>query len=1069
MNSQFGINDIISKYNKAIKTSNGSDGKKGEDIEFEIGVSFDNSGNSPIFLKQIYSYMFAEYKKVCTSVSIIEHLDIYYDNDIRKTIVFSNGINQKKDIILKKYRLSKPFFIKRNIKNVKDIKAKLSMEKKEKESSIIGNVQFMKFKLRLRFDIGKRWTVELDLIKNVKPESNLKSIKDLVFKEYAESNLLNSIEFSLFDECRVEFEFSNIGDLSLENIFDPVNDLSTKLNSDISLYQKYIFSLARQIITTNKNYLESFRVKSGLKKLLNNVIEIDANVYYKQVQPKLSEGGFFVTDKIDGKRSILMIKTTPTDGDSLKSNIIILNNEINIIKEKRFSKIESASLEHTSLDCELLLINGVYKLFVFDVITYKGERLSSKPFMERFKVMQEAVDYANQIIKINDINSVECRMKDFVHLNENWVDDIKTFYNKKRDYEIDGLIFTPNDDKDYSSMIGFKWKPAEHSTIDFYIKKVSDNVLNTSPDLFNFTKKEKESKEINKYVLFSGINRRDLNKFNMSLLPNYELIAGIKFNSKESVNYNNLIPIQFSTSDNPKNYVFSSTNSEIDGKIGEFGWDNSSKKWVLKRIRTDRDVELERGEYYGNYYKVAESIWYSINNPLLFDDLFSKDKGYFTEDNVDTYREQRHFNSFVKTQVIDKCISLLENEYNKPLVIDLAAGKGQDMPRLVNLGINNAIFVDNDKNALQELIKRKHGLNIRDKKMKITTCTIDLKDPYKENIKKIEESYGESLKEKAGLIMCNFAIHYFTDSADNVKNIINTVNYLLKNNGLFIFTSFDGKKVKELCGDLGWDSRENSIGNLKYSIKPLYANTEEFANYGQKVKLILPFSKGEYYEENLVNLAWISEIMRDNGFNKETVGSFSNLFGSYKNIENLTDDDKIFSGLYSYAVFRKTTSSIIVSKNNILTKYLPNDTVAEIVGAKEDLEYINVLGNVPLSNIILIDNSKDKLVSLEIEEVKKAFHAYGYRDSNENKRLKKKIFIILDKNTNIEKYLNKQVSLIRMEREFVGELNNYIQWVCKIPVVDIIVKNKCRVSTLHSMHESADTNDSMDNSVTIHL
>ena len=54
----------------------------------------------------------------------------------------------------------------------------------------------------------------------------------------------------------------------------------------------------------------------------------------------------------------------------------------------------------------------------------------------------------------------------------------------------------------------------------------------------------------------------------------------------------NLIPIQFSTSDNPKNYVFSSTNSEIDGKIGEFGWDSSSKKWVLKRIRTDRDLEI---------------------------------------------------------------------------------------------------------------------------------------------------------------------------------------------------------------------------------------------------------------------------------------------------------------------------------------------------------------------------------------------------------------------------------------------------------------------------------------------
>lgn len=915
----------------------------------------------------------------------------------------------------------------------------------------------MKFKLRLRFNIEKHWTVELDLIKNVKPEANLKSIKDLVFKKYLESNLLNSIEFSIFDECRLEFEFDNKEEMSLEKLFEPINDLSSKLNSDISLYQKYIFSLARQIITNNKGYLESFRVKSGLKKLLNNVIEIDANVYFKQVQPKLSEGGFFITDKIDGKRSILMIKSTPLESDNLKSNIVILNNEITVIKDQRFKKSESTNLEHTSLDCELLFIDGKYKLFVFDVITFKGERFSSKPFIERFNVMKNAVEYANKIIQSNNIQTVECSMKDFIHLNENWANDMKEFYNKKRDYEIDGIIFTPNDDKDYSSMVGFKWKPAEHSTIDFYIKKISDNILNTSPDLFNFTKKERDNKEINKYVLFSGINKRDLNKFNMTLLPNYESITGINFNSKESVNYNSLIPIQFSTSDSPKNYIFSSTNNDIDGKIGEFGWDMLNKKWVLKRIRTDRDVELARGEYYGNYYKIAESIWYSINNPLSFDDLFSKDKGYFTEDNVDTYKEQRHFNSFVKTQVIDKCINLLENEYNKPLVVDLAAGKGQDMPRLVNLGINDAIFVDNDKNALQELIKRKHGLNIRDKKMKITTCAIDLKDQYKENIKKIEDSYGSSLKEKAGLIMCNFAIHYFTDSSDNIKNIINTVNYLLKSNGLFIFTCFDGKKVKELCSDIGWDSRDGSIDKLKYSIKPLYNSSEEFANCGQKVKLILPFSKGEYYEENLVNLRWISEIMQDNGFNKETIGSFSNLFSSYKNIENLSDDDKVFSGLYSYAVFRKSKSSIIISKNNILTKWLPDDNINEIVGAKEDLEYINVLGNVPLSNVILIDNSKDELINSELEEIKKVFNSYGYRDGNENKRLKKKIFIIIDKKTNIEKYINKQVSLIRMKREFVDELSNYIQWICKIPVVNIIVKNKCKVSTLYSM--DLDEND----------
>jgi len=1021
------INNIIDKYNEIKK-----DVSKGEP-ELEIGVKF--KGVGPVSMKIIHSKMFALFKEECNDISIVENLDAYYDGDIRKTIVFSKGVNQKKDIIIRKSRVGIPFIIKREVSSVDEIKAKLSRESLEAIDTSKMPVKFMRFKLRVKFDLiknGKNWTAELDLIKTVgKNENNLKGIKDTLFKNYTLSNLVDSIEYSAFDECRLEFEFKNEKtDMTLENIFMPVNDLSKKLNVDISAYQNYIFSLARQLISNNKGYLESFRLKSGLKKLLNNVIEIDSNLYYSKVQSKLFEGDYFITDKIDGKRSVLMIKYNSENEE--KCNAVILNDKLTVLKEYRFSKKDRDAIKYITLDCEMISSGDNTNLFVFDVMLFEGERLVSKTFEERFQYLEPAVSKVNKIL--SGINSrVKCYAKQFIRPVQPEVKNTLTeFYNKDREYEIDGIILTPAKDEGYLNMIGYKWKPAEHSTIDFYIKKAID----VEGD---------GSKSKDKYILFSGISKRDMRKFNMSLIAGYDRIINTKALNGD------LMPIQFSPGNNPKNFNYTNTTgTEIDGKIGEFGWDQKKQKWVLKRIREDRDVELARGEYYGNYFKVAESIWYSINNPLKFEDLFLDKGGYFMEHNSEKYKAARNFNSFVKAKTMENIIS------KGDIVCDLAAGKGQDMFRFMNMGVSSAVFVDNDKNALQEIIKRKHTSKLNSS-MKVTTCEVNLMEPWKENKDKIEKCYGEKIANQVKVVICNFAIHYFSDSTNSMINILELCKYMLTPGGMLIITCFDGEKVKELCGENGWDSVEN--GELKYSIKKVKNNSSN--SVGEKIKLILPFSRGEYYEEYIVNLNWLKNTFEDNGFGKETIGSFKNFLTEWESKnDNLSEDDKTFVSLYSYAVFRKNSNNSIVAKSNVKSFLKDDGDYTEKKGSRE--EDIQLLENLPLSNYIIV-RINDSMGEESIKEIKKNMQWYGYRDLSENRKLRKKIFLIMRDNE-FSKKLNKikQATVISIENnKFIYE--NYfkenIQWLSKIHVGKLVfVKNEtgviyasvCDVSEINS-------------------
>ena len=897
------MENIVHLYNNAIFDSNINSSK--ESIEFELTYHLFKSGS-------IYKDIFTKLKDNSSSIIINEYINIYYDNNIRVTKQFKHGNNLNKDTVLSKSSLAKPLKYTSNNHNIIKYNVKLNKEISLSEKDIKSkNIRLIKIKLRLSFILKDNdiYKIDLDLIKNVDlKQNNIKEIKNRIFKEYKISNITEDLNYDLFDELILETEFLN-NKINIDDVNNSISYVQSLFDNNYNnKYQDYIYLVA-QFIITNKTYLEEFKFKSGLKRLLNNVIEMNTELYYKNIQPQINN--FYVTDKIDGQRCIIIIQE-----DNSNFNIKLLTNKLyqlsdyneNINKGKITILDSEFMISEENKNKDLIHSKDV-KLYLFDIISYENNKIALSPFEDRFPFIEKAFN------KIKFLSNIQC--KEYIKLTTNYKDELTNFYNKKRkskEYEIDGLIFTPTSkvvnkglkypiNTNYNNMIGYKWKPIEEITIDFYIKKLPKNLYDTYP-FNNYNKKDII------YILFSGISKYDYDKLNLTYMTNYKKIIPEEFLN------NNYFPIQFSTSDNPINYIYTSSDDSLDNKIGEFNYTNS---WKLKKIRYDRTIELERGEYFGNYFKIAELIWNNIKNPLTFDKLFEENTSYFREDDNLMYKAQRGYNSFVKTYILENIINpKLSDKNNKDWIIDLAAGKGQDMPRINNMGFKNGIFIDNDSNALLELINRKFNLKSQNKQnMKIYVQEINLTDNYKNIIKQLEKFTVN--KESIDIMICNFAIHYLINNEDNLINLIKLLDYYLKPNGRFIFTCFNGYKIYKLLEKSNeWNLYENNY--LKYSIKKKY-NVNQFMNTGQKIDVLLPFSRTQYYTENLINLEYLQNTFNDNNFSVEISEPFSSLFNEFQNnklFKDLTNNDKEFIDLYQFVIIKKNFKNNIKIKSNIL-------------------------------------------------------------------------------------------------------------------------------------------------------
>jgi hypothetical protein len=317
--------------------------------------------------------------------------------------------------------------------------------------------------------------------------------------------------------------------------------------------------------------------------------------------------------------------------------------------------------------------------------------------------------------------------------------------------------------------------------------------------------------------------------------------------------------------------------------------------------------------------------------------LWTPPSSYFTKTADDIYVAANKFKRFV--------ISLLlkENLSGSKWIIDAAAGRGADLHRYQEIGVENALFIDVDATAITELIRRKYSfmqakkrhvrswIGADDSQMRVVThrtltdieydkllvkegknltvhtLVVDLKNPAPELIE-CTRPFGINSGSVEGIV-CNFAIHYLCDTAANITNFLQFVSQMLKSGGVFIFTTMDGARVyeelKALRGGESWEVIESDV--TKYAIRKEYEGA--LLKYGQNIAVKLPFSN-EMYVEPLCNIDYVIGLGRKYGLELEQNSPMDTYMEKFKKADRglydrLTDGDRRYIAMHSYVTLRK--------------------------------------------------------------------------------------------------------------------------------------------------------------------
>ena len=607
----------------------------------------------------------------------------------------------------------------------------------------------------------------------------------------------------------------------------------------------------------------------GFKQLGNNPKALTKSLYIDNVLPSIDK--YYITDKADGLRSFLLINSTYIK--------YITSTDINYIQVENIFKNEYI------FDVEL--VNNV--LYIFDVIMYNDVNVTNITFAERYLLLQEfqkmLTKHHIEPIKVKTFYELE--FKNYQKL----ILDLYKYKAKNLPYEIDGIIFVEST-KDYNSTLNLKWKPAEMLTIDFLA-------------LYD--------EKLEKYILTNGIKYETMNQFGIHPNKKFDELV------KEFIVNKDYIPVPFYNSLKPNIFYYdhgkgyeNGSQGSLHGHIIELSL-SKTNNWKFHKIRYDRDVELKNGTYYGNNYKIAETTFQSILNPLSLNDLvlpytsLVKDQYFKKQD--DSYKQVKRFNNSIKKDLIQRYAFLYTN---KNVIMDLASGRGSDLKNYIDNGVQNLLMLEMDIGAIDELINRKYSILTQKSNKGCNMCVLNanLNNDFKKTIQLIQDNFTDVNLYidnfinvgTIPIIFCHFAMHYLLETEKSSTNIISLISYYLEKNGVFIMTIFDGQKVFDLL------KRHNGkwAPNKKYMISYDKKQPSTFSGFGHKIKVLLPLSD-KPYEEYLVDPFALDKIFKKHNIYRTEERCFGDFLHENPDSSrlNIDESDKQFINLYKYYIYKK--------------------------------------------------------------------------------------------------------------------------------------------------------------------
>ena len=370
-----------------------------------------------------------------------------------------------------------------------------------------------------------------------------------------------------------------------------------------------------------------------------------------------------------------------------------------------------------------------------------------------------------------------------------------------------------------------------------------------------------------------------------------------------------------------------------------------------------------------NDYKTAVNVWSTIQNPVTqemitgdvkisVDDIIDEDI-YFSS-TLDRYKyaslTMKNFhNEYVKKR------QLVMKMPKGASLFDIACGKAGDLKKWIDAGFTKVMGIDvvrdnieNRKNgAYARTLESIQKFNLDTKKHQFVYLTADasqrftpnyienMSDPDDKQVARIlfgtqrssqikDENllkYNNYMKNGFDVISCQFAIHYFFENEVTLDNFIYNVDTYLKKGGYLIGTCLDGYKIKEKLKNIknGQEVQGKIDDRVLWNIKKLYSNNKDI-KLGEQIEIYME-SIGKPIKEYLVDFNLLKSKLADKGIEvlsheeceqfgvEQSVDSFKYTFNKVvsssdnsllaRDIRNMTDEEKEYSFLNSWFIFRK--------------------------------------------------------------------------------------------------------------------------------------------------------------------
>ena len=713
---------------------------------------------------------------------------------------------------------------------------------------------------------------------------------------------------------------------------------------------------------------------------------------------------YTVTDKADGERSLLFI-TENGDICLIDSNMEFSFSGLKTTEKKIFNTI---------IDGELIKYNKMKKyinLFAaFDIYYINKKNVKKYPLAvdfgkkepNRYMLLKEVISKINPINVVESDNKMRIQMKYFEIASDKQnifkcCEKLLTHINDPSyEYETDGLIFTPanigvpNENYKITWEYSFKWKPPKFNTIDFLVKfkkneKKEDEIHTLYSDgvdlssavnstsyktlilMCGFKHGEKGHGYMNpcQMVLEDNIpSSTKQNKYNKPIYEPMPFYPTTPYDPEASICNLKLLRDQ-----NDELQIYTE-NGEIieDNTIVEFSYDcteqNKSFRWVPLRVRYDKTHQLRSGKkQFGNAYHVANSNWKTIHNPVteemlrtgnnIPDELVDDDVYYNCVKGKSPTRSLRDFHNMVVKKMLINSVAKRGNT-----LVDVAVGKGGDLPKWINAKLSFIYGIDIMKDNIENKLDGACSRYINNKKDNSNTPNcIFVQGNSSENIKSGEGIIGTKYKEvnkaifgmgpkdetKLGkgvykqygkgengfhICSCQFAMHYFFEDRTKLQKFMQNISELTRIGGYYIGTCYDGKAVFNM---LKSKKKGDSVSYYKqdskiFEIVKQYDNEtfdDELTSVGYAVD-VYQESINKVFREHLVNFDYLIRLMEIYGFvlpDKQELSDMPSNIGTFKDLYNYMENDLELKKVNSRNLGDTLNMSIEEKKISFLNKY----------------------------------------------------------------------------------------------------------------------------------------------------